>query len=73
MPRAVFTHEENPSGLTLDIAAPYVDRMYCVVTPEEIDYCDGTVFNLRDGAIEFVPILSDPLPQPLPRQFLYLS
>ncbi len=72
MPRAVFTHQDNPSGLTLEIAAPYVDRMYCVVTPEEIDYCDGTVFNLRDGAVEFVPILSE-LPQPLPRQFLYLA
>lgn len=71
LPRAVFTHAENPSGLTAEIVLPYVNRVYCVVTPEEISYCDTTITQASGGNVEFVPILRI-LPAELPRQFLYL-
>ena len=67
--KSILIGEGDPSGMTLDILAPWVDRVYAVVETWEAAPCEAAVRSVRDGAVAFVPELLD-LPEPNPDRFM---
>ena len=54
------------SGLSIDVIAPYVDRVYAKVDPSEVQACTDALA----GVLMFVPELST-LPDPAPARYVY--
>ena len=71
LPKSMLIGNGDASGMTLDIAAPWVDRVYSSVMLSEIDACAEAVSAARaDGSLEFVPELRGALPTPNPARYL---
>ena len=56
----------HPSGLSIDVIAHYVDRVYAQVEPSEVQACTDALA----GVLMFVPELST-LPNPAPARYVY--
>ena len=56
----------HPSGLSIDVIAHYVDRVYAQVEPSEVQACTDALA----GVLMFVPELST-LPNPAPARYSY--
>lgn len=56
----------HPSGLSIDVIAHYVDRVYAQVEPSEVQACTDAL----SGVLMFVPELSA-LPDPAPARYVY--
>ena len=61
---------EDPSGLSLELIAPYVDRIYAIVEADEIERCAEAVASVRNGEIGFMPELTE-IPDPAPYRYMY--
>ena len=68
VPKEILLDRETPhlSGLSIDVIAPYVDRVYAKVEPSEIEACTEAL----TGVLMFVPELST-LPAPAPARYVY--
>lgn len=68
VPKEILLDKETPhlSGLSIDVIAPYVDRVYAKVDPSEIEACTEAL----TGVLMFVPELST-LPAPAPARYVY--
>ncbi|MBR3569887.1 MAG: hypothetical protein IKN96_03665 [Oscillibacter sp.] len=70
VPKEILLDREtpHPSGLSVDVIAPYVDRVYAKAEPSEIQGCADALA----GVLTFVPELSE-LPSPAPARYVYAS
>ncbi|MBQ9493418.1 MAG: hypothetical protein IJR54_06765 [Oscillibacter sp.] len=68
VPKEILLNRDTPhsSGLSIDIIAPYVDRVYAKVEPSEVQGCTDALA----GVLMFVPELSA-LPDPAPARYVY--
>ena len=68
VPKEILLDKDTPhlSGLSVDVIAPYVDRVYAKVEPSEIAACTEALA----GVLMFVPELSE-LPDPAPARYVY--
>jgi len=67
VPKEILLDRETPhlSGLSIDVIAPYVDRVYAKVEPSEVQACTDALA----GVLMFVPELST-LPTPAPARYV---
>ncbi|MBQ7681271.1 MAG: hypothetical protein IJT31_03550 [Oscillibacter sp.] len=68
VPKEILLDRDTPhlSGLSIDVIAPYVDRVYAKVDPSEVQACTDAL----SGVLMFVPELST-LPDPAPARYVY--
>ena len=68
VPKEILLNPDTPhlSGLSIDVIAPYVDRVYAKVDPSEVQACTDALA----GVLMFVPELST-LPDPAPARYVY--
>ena len=68
VPKEILLDKETPhlSGLSVDVIAPYVDRVYAKVEASEVEACTEALA----GVLMFVPELSA-LPSPAPARYVY--
>ena len=68
VPKEILLDRQTPhlSGLSIDVIAPYVDRVYAKVDPSEIETCAEALA----GVLMFVPELSE-LPDPAPVRYVF--
>ena len=60
---------QDVGGMTLEAAAPHVDRIYAAVEPGEIQRCADAVNAVQGGVVRFVPELRT-LPDPAPAWYM---
>lgn len=70
VPKALLYGDPGPSGLTLDILAPWVDRVYAEAEPSDIALLETAVRAAGNAA--FVPEIRF-LPDPAPDRFMKVA